>query len=353
VASAREPLAHTSAITLFRDLDRIEIQNEITQNFNAVHTWGFSFAIQNPDVYHEEVGAILRTRLTTDGGHYSPRNARYDWLTLNHFVDINQNSEFGITISNPDCYFMKFGNSTTRELDVHTPQISVLVGANDLNGEPALSDQGGDDHFVQRFALKAHDAYDPISAMRFAMAHQNPLATGRVNGGDFYPPDSYSLLTLDNPNVLLWALKPAEDGMEAGFVARLWNLSNQAQEFSLSMNDGAIASVLALTHIETPMAVKTPVDGRLVDTLNQQQLKTYALFPSQLPYRADLSGLTPASAITDVQVDATPGAASVAPSPTQAVIETQSPATSSSNPPESKGKGCLPGLLVVLFKLFR
>jgi hypothetical protein len=174
-----------------------------------------------------------------------------------------------------------------------------------------------------------------------------------VNGGDFYPPDSYSLLTLDNPNVLLWALKPAEDGMEAGFVARLWNLSNQAQEFSLSMNDGAIASVLALTHIETPMAVKTPVDGRLVDTLNQQQLKTYALFPSQLPYRADLSGLTPASAITDVQVDATPGAASVAPSPTQAVIETQSPATSSSNPPESKGKGCLPGLLVVLFKLFR
>ena len=23
------------------------------------------------------------------GGHYSSRNARYDWLTLNHFADIS------------------------------------------------------------------------------------------------------------------------------------------------------------------------------------------------------------------------------------------------------------------------
>jgi alpha-mannosidase len=175
--------------------------------------------LENPDVYHEEVGAILHARLTSEDGHYSTRNARYDWLTLNHFVDINTPDGFGITLSNADCYFMKLGASTPDALDTKTPQISVLVGGRDLNDSGALGDQGGDDHFIQRFALRPHGEYDAVAAMRFALEHQNPMVTGGTIGGDLYPEKFYSLLQVDNSMSCFWALKPAEDGLEAGVVA--------------------------------------------------------------------------------------------------------------------------------------
>jgi alpha-mannosidase len=349
LASADSPLAHETRITLFRDVERIEIRNDITQNFNATTTWGFGFALQNPDFHHEEVGAILRARLTTDGGHYSPRNARYDWLTLNHFVDISGDGA-GATLSNADCYFMKVGNSTVGELDTKTPQVSVLVGGNDLNGAAALGDQGGDERFLQRFALRPHGGYDPVSAMKFALEHQNPLTAARVEGGDQYPEKSFSLLSLANPNVLLWALKPAEDGLEAGLVVRLWKVSEGAEYLSLSLFEGGIAEALALTHIETPAGIANVQDGRLVDFINGQQMKTYAIFPSALPFRPDTSGLERVTTTPPVATPlpaATPTAANTLPAP---VTNTPShPSfTQTTEPAEPGGKGCLFGVLYVL-----
>jgi alpha-mannosidase len=349
LATSDAPLAHESRVTLFHDLERIEIQNDITQNFNEKNTWGFGFALQDPDVHHEEVGAILRARLTNDGGHYSPRNARYDWLTLNHFVDVSQGNEFGVTLSNADCYFMKVGKSTVGELDTQTPQLSVLVGGNDLNGGGVLGDQGGDDHFLQRFALRPHDGYDPVSAMKFAVEHQNPLVVGQVNGGDFYPEKSYSLLSVDNPNVLLWALKPADDGLESGIVARVWNLSNEAGRFSLSMNEGGLAGALSLTHIETPVGVFSVQDKGLTDFINQQQLKTYSIFPAQLPYMPDTSGLEPVSVTPSViQPTETARASNTStPVPDNAAV-TSTPTERPVEGSGSSGKGCLLGLLYLL-----
>lgn len=346
LASAESPLAHETRITLFRDIDRIEIRNDIIQNFNATSTWGFGFAVQNPVVHHEEVGAILRARLTTEGGHYSPRNARYDWLTLNHFADLSGEAG-GVTLSNADCYFMKVGNSTVGELDSSTPQLSVLIGGNDLNGGGVLGDQGGDERFLQRFALRAHAGYDPVAAMKFALEHQNPLVAGRVEGGNEYPEGAYSLLTVENPNVLLWALKPAEEGLEAGLVVRLWKVSEGAESLSVSL-EGGIAEALALTHIETPAAIAAVEDGRLVDVIQSQQMKTYAVFPSALPFRPDTSGLE--------RVTATPPAATSLPPadtttpPPASVTNTPPPPsfTQTAEPAEPGGKGCLFGLLSIL-----
>lgn len=340
LASADLPLAHTTRITMFRDVDRIEFRNELTENFHDAHTWGFGFALQNPNVYHEEVGAILHARLTNDGGHYSPRNARYDWLTLNHFVDVNQSNEFGVTISNADCYFMKVGESTVGELDTAIPQISVLVGGNDFNGGGVLGDQGGEDYFLQRFALQPHAGYNPVSAMRFALEHQNPLVTGHVDGGDHYHGESFSLLSLDNPNVLLWALKPADDGSDAGIVARVWNLSNESGAFSLSLNNDDITEVLSLSHIETPVGAGNVEDGRLVDMVNQQQIKTYAIFPANLPSPTATPGEDPS---TPTPVAVPPATSTPTETPTEISPPTATPTEGAGN-----GKGCLLGLFQVL-----
>jgi alpha-mannosidase len=274
------PLKHVSRITLFRNSRRIDIRNEINQNFSNTFTWAFGFNLTSPDVWHEEVGAIIRARLTTDGGHYSPTLARYDWLTLNHFADMSGTGPLGITLSNADCYFMRLGNSSPTSLDTATPQISPLVGGQVDGTDLGIPSQGGDSYFLQRFALQTHGAYDPVAAMRFALEHQNPLVTSQVTGGSDYPATSYSLLTISSSagSVLLWALKPCEDSILNGFVARVWNLSNSpVNDFSLTWSPGPILDAGHVTHIETPVEQATLTNGVLTESLSPWQMKTFSL----------------------------------------------------------------------------
>jgi alpha-mannosidase len=328
---------------------RVEIQNEIIQNFDAPQTWSFGFDLNEQNVWHEEVGAILNARLATDGGHYSPRdfNSRYDWLTLNHFADISDR-EGGVTLSNADCYFMKLGNSSVSELDVRTPQISVLAGGRVVGSGSGIPDQGGEDTFLQRFALSTHGAYDPVFAMKFALEHQNPLIVGEVKGAGSFPADLYSALEIDNPNVLVWAIKPADDGVDSGFIIRLWNVSQSQQEFSLRFG-GNITQALHVTHIETPLGDASIQDNALVDTLNIQQMKTYAVFVEQLE-SPSITPVSPAATATPggpVSATATTVIESATSVPTVAPAATPAAATTPA------GKGCLLGLLDVLFGLFK
>ena len=216
-----------------------------------------------------------------------------------------------------------------------------------------LGDQGGDDHFLQRFALRPHAGYNPVTAMKFALEHQNPLVTGRVGGGDAYPETSYSLLSVDNPNVLLWSLKPADDGLESGLVARVWNVSNEPGSFSLSV-DGGLKGALSLTHIETPSGILNIQNGSLGDIITQQQIKTYALYPVSLPFAPDTSGLESATATPPIN-QATPTVATAtadAGQATQVIPVTNTPPvpsfTQTTEPTGQDGKGCLFGLFTLL-----
>ncbi len=288
-ATISSPIAHISRITLVRGLDRIDIRNDITQNFSDVLKWRFGFEITSPDVWHEEVGAIIRAKYTTNGGHYYRNsqhlNARYDWLTLNRFADMSGGG-VGITLANADCYYMQLGNSTTTALDTVTPQISVLAGGQVDGASYGIPSQGnvngdgqGDTHFLQRFALQTHDAYDQAAAMRMALESQNPLITGTVTGGSLYPADQFSLLTISNSNVLLSALKPADDGIGTGIVARLWNLGSTDATCALALPNSSILSASELSHIETPLAAFPVNSGILNIPLKTQQLRTFSIKP--------------------------------------------------------------------------
>ncbi|HVO70534.1 MAG TPA: hypothetical protein VMT24_10840, partial [Aggregatilineaceae bacterium] len=293
LATATDPLSHMTRITLVRDVDAIFVRNEITQNFGDTFTWNYSFDLATPNVWHEEVGAIIRAKLLPDGGHYAPQNARYDWLTLNHFVDIGEVDGLGVTLSNADCYFMKLGNSTPDQLDTQTPQIAVMIGSRGEGGSGpfGIPDQGGDSHFLQRFALQTRDTFDPVQAMRFALDHQNPLVTGLLSGqGETYPADTFSFVEISDPNVLLWALKPADDNFagnapegQVNTIVRLWNLGPDAAKISLKLNGTTVATAQETTHIETPIGDAEVSDNAVSGTLNAGQLKTYSLQASWNP----------------------------------------------------------------------
>ncbi len=127
--------------------------------------------------------------------------------------------------------------------------------------------------------------------MKFAMEHQNPLVTGAIISKDAgataqpatapgeYPADSYSLLSVSNPNVLLWALKPAEEGIDQGVIARFWNLADAPADGLLSFTP-KMSLGIRTTHIETDLeAVPLTVEGRMPIKFARQQLQTYRLRP--------------------------------------------------------------------------
>ncbi|MBC7187112.1 MAG: hypothetical protein H5U38_08770, partial [Calditrichaeota bacterium] len=292
-ATCGTPLPHVTRVTLMRNVDRIEIENTITRNFSDLHTWDFSHTLPGADVWHEEVGAVILARLTSQGGHYSPRTARYDWLTLNHFADVGGNGP-GFVLSNVDCYFMRLGNSTPNWLDVATPCISVLVGGQVDGPGIGIPNQGGDRYFLQRFALRGRSGFSPAQAMRFALEHQNPLVAERVRGGSALPADAFSLVHIDNPEVLLWAIKPAEDDPGGELVVRVWNLGEHGSDFRISLDGVPVSRALRLSHIETPLGEATCDANSVTCSINQQQLLTLGIV------MGTPSGLMPAQGLEAV-----------------------------------------------------
>jgi alpha-mannosidase len=275
-ATAAGPLAHTTSVTLVRDSPRVEIRNVIGQNFSDVRTWSFGFAFDAPEVRHEEIGAVITAAPAAKGGAYAPRGARVDWLTLNHFADVGQGA-LGVTLSSPDCAFMRLGASTPSVLDTATPQINVLAGGQVDGSSLGIPGQGGDASFLQRFGLRVRDAFDPADDLRFSLEHQNPFVTGAVTGGALYPETSYSLLAVEEPGLLLWSIKPAEDSAAGGLVARLWNASGAAVPFELAFTDFPVLEARRATHLETPLEVENLSGGALAAAAGAREWVTYLL----------------------------------------------------------------------------
>ncbi len=276
-AVSSDPLSHTSRITLYKDLPRIDIDNQISQNFTDVRKWKFAFNLKTPETWHEEVGAVIKAKLISNGGHYSLENALYKYLTLNHFVSVNERG-YGVTLSNRDCYFMQLGNSTHISLDETSNTLNVLAGGRLSNPELGIHNQDGDSEFNQSFALSTHTAFSKASEMKFALEHQNPFVTGTITGtAGTYPGTHYSCLKIADPNVLLWSIKPAEEGYDnRGIIIRVWNLGNDASAGSISLNN-KITEAYETSHVETDIKASSFSDHNLNTRIAPQELSTYRI----------------------------------------------------------------------------
>lgn len=280
VAQSNAGLDHSTSITLYRGSNRIDIHNELRENFSDVRHWTFSLAVEQPVVHTEEIGSINLNKLHSAGGDYADTHARYDHISVNHFADVTSGTgKLGVTISNPDLAFGRLGVSTFGKLDTSTPQIHMLAGGQVDGPNLGIPSQNGNKKFIQRFALQPHSGFDSASAMRFALEHQNPLIAGTIGGtkGDLYPAGSYSLLKVNDPRVLLWAIKVQEDGIERGLVARFWNLSNEANQANVFFTP-SLKVAHRTTHIETDLeAIPLNSDQTLPTTFAREQIQTYRL----------------------------------------------------------------------------
>lgn len=288
-AVSPDPVPHTVRVTLFAHSPRIQIEDSIQSNFSDVKTWAFSFGLEEPNTRHEELGSVITAKKETRGGHYASVNARYDWLTFNHFANLSERN-YGVTLSNMDCSFFKLGGSTPDSLWESSSQINALAGGQtdnspgDTTSQKSLGivAQNGDSSFLYQFALSTHQkAFDAVKAMKFSMEHQNPFVTGNLTGSKKTTTNnSFSLLSISDPSVLLWSVKPAEDGIDKGLVTRFWNLSEVPASPVIKFKHN-IKRAWKTTHIETDEMELKPAGSRLRVNFNQYQINTFRLLPEK------------------------------------------------------------------------
>lgn len=280
-AVSRNPILHTVRITLYKDSPRIEIQDSIQANFKDLKTWSFSFDMAHQTTRHEELGAIITAKKETRGGQYAAQNARYDWLTFNHFVDMSE-AHFGVTLSNQDCSFLTLGKSTPDSLWEHSSQVNALAGGQtDMLKDTiglGIYRQFGQKHFLYQFALQTHASpFEAASAMKFSLEHQNPLVAGLITGekaSDASP--AFSLIGVNDPNVFLWSVKPSEEGIEKGLITRFWNMNAKPAALTVKLSR-PIKEAWQTSHIETNEHKLTPINGSVKAVFRQHQLNTYRM----------------------------------------------------------------------------
>ncbi|MEI6139182.1 MAG: glycosyl hydrolase-related protein [Mariniphaga sp.] len=277
VAESYKPIKHISKITLFKNSERIEIENYITQNIGGTPAiYAFSFNLTNPDIWHEEAGAILNARPVSQGGHYAESICRLDWLAMNHFADITGNDQ-GMMLSNRDAYFMKPGNSTVEKLDFTTPQINVLA-AGQVDKWLGIENQDGDSYFENFFALQPHTGiFNATNSMKFSMEHQNPLVAGKISGISNDYNSQFSMFTVSNPNAFVWTVKPAEEGIDKGIILRVWNMDNKDSDCTIS-SGLKIEAANQTSHVETDIEAITPVSGELKTNIGHNRIETFRVF---------------------------------------------------------------------------
>ena len=280
-ADIQGPQPRTVRLTVYAGSAQIDLENRISGGFDDLKIYSFPFAIDTPLVRHEEVGAVISARRSASGGLSTrTQNALYEWLTLGHFADMTAGSgKDGITLSNSDAYFMRLGTSDPHRLDVTTPRIDVLAGGR-INGI-GLPGQGGDTQFLHRFALMPHATYSPTIAMRFSLEAQNPLVSGAAVGpvkGAPLASYSWSLLAPKVGQAVLWSVKPAEEGIAAGVIVRMWNQNWQPVSAAMQLQQRyANATIQRTTSIETDVAADDPVALPDPTALRGNQIGTFRI----------------------------------------------------------------------------
>jgi alpha-mannosidase len=136
--------------------------------------------------------------------------------------------------------------------------------------------QNGQQSFFYNFALTTHKGFDAITAMKFSLEHQNPLSASWIYGENGGTQNNYSLLSINTPNVLLWSVKPAEDGISKGLITRFWNMDSKPLSPVVRLSK-PIHSASQTTHVETDELILKPINGVLKAEFNQFQMKSYRL----------------------------------------------------------------------------
>jgi len=262
-------------VILHRDLPRIDIVNDLVKSPSGFGQKGkgwqkeegyfvFPFNVANFTLRHEMPTGNVRPLVDPNPGEPEQLPSTCtDHFTVNRWVEVSNQKDFGVTLSCLDAPLVMYGQRRARTFDVNykarTPWIYGYV-FNNLWYTNFQKTQPG--RVVFRYSLRPHDGGDwrAGQAHRFGIETNSPLRAGRIAGKQAGSPGlttpAGSLLTIDQPNVMLIAAKLAEANGE-GVILRFVELEGRRTQATVDLARLTPRAVTATDLVENDLSPVT------------------------------------------------------------------------------------------------
>ena len=217
-------------ILLYQDLPWIEIRNSVNKQASAIREqiyFAFPFALRGKvTAFCEEPYAMMRWDRDILPGAWR------GYVSQQHWVDVS-GEDYGVTWSSLEAPVVSLGGINSNQWDANWHKTYVpgnghvysYIMSNIWNCNYPIW-QGGEAAFSYKFISHA-GACDTSKAARFGWGHATPLLGSVVESQDGpLPEKSYTGISVDVDNVMITAIKRAEDGN--GWIARLYETGQKA-----------------------------------------------------------------------------------------------------------------------------
>jgi hypothetical protein len=263
-------------VILYRDLPRIDFVNELVKSPSGFGDRGkgwpkeegyFVFPLNVPDflLRHELPSGNVRPLVDPNPGQSEQlANSCTDHYTVNRWVDVSNQKDFGITLSCADAPLVMYGGRRARTFDVNYKAQKPWLYSyafNNLWYTNFQKTQPG--RVVFRYSLRPHDGGDwrAGGAHGFGIETNSPLRAARIGGKQAgatgFEAPAASLLTTDRPNVLLIAAKLAEANGE-GVILRFNEVEGRETKVTADLarlNPQAVRATDLVENDLSPVAV--------------------------------------------------------------------------------------------------
>ena len=222
----------TREVRLIKDQALVECINTLdkiqTRTKEAIH-YGFAFNIPAGNIQMDIPWGVLTPEQNQLPG------ANRNWLAFQRWIDVS-NENYGITWTALESPVVELGEITGTILDgarqadrwiKKLPPTQTIISW-PINNHWATNfppEQGG--IITERYAMVVHEKKNAAMANRFGMEQHRPLIAVPAKTN----PIKQSLIRLDNPNVVIAALKVSEDNQ--ALIVRLRSLSNKTEKVKL------------------------------------------------------------------------------------------------------------------------
>lgn len=223
-------------ITLFNDLDKIEILNTVdkTKNYDKESIrFAFSTNIKNPISRVDLAWAVIQPEKDQLVG------SNKNYFTAQRWIDIS-NDKHGFTLATIDAPFVEFGGMTAEDWMSNPDKewysktaFSSLCYSWAMNNSWHTNFKASQEGKVSfKYAVKLHNKFNYASAYRFGVENSQPLL---VCYNDDIIKKYSQIIELDpNSSIVITAIRPSEDG---NLIVRIFNPSDKTDSTDILAKD--------------------------------------------------------------------------------------------------------------------
>ncbi len=229
----------------------------------------FNFGVNSPELHYEIPFGNVKIYNNELSGFKTDNYAAQKW------VDVTSGDKtFNANLSIEDASVIANSSGS------FTGSLRMLITYNDNN----TAYRAGSGLMKMNYALNTYSGeFNPDSSTFSSYNFNNPLKYEilQPNQKGALPGNTFSLLKIENPGLILSTFKKAEDGN--GYIIRLYNPADKPENGKLIFGE-KIFSAYETTPLENNISAMASGDSTLAVRLNPYDIKTYRLLFNNLSY---------------------------------------------------------------------